>query len=133
MTTEQQQRMHTDHRSAETEIESWIDDIYMWSAEHKQALAWLSQIQAAIHKHDVELQQHRSMIDKLERHVRQHEHEIAMQEQKGDSYDDTSLDKQHAEFNQKHAQAKNSHARIGEHHRKRIAELHRLKEHFEAR
>ncbi len=130
MPTEQQERMHSEHRVAESELESWVDDIYMWSAEHKQALAWLSQIEAAIHEHDVELQQHRSTIDRLERHIRQHEHEIAWQEQRSESQDDTVLARQHEEFNQKHAEVKDVHARIGEHHRKHIAELHRLKEHF---
>lgn len=130
MTTQNQAEMHTEHRSAESDIESWIDDVYMWTAEHKQALAWLSQMEAAIHEHNVQLQQHRSNIDKLERHIRQHEHEIAMQDQKGESCDGTALADQHAVFMQGHAQAAESHARIGQFHRKHFAELHRLKKQF---
>lgn len=130
MTTQSQAEMHAEHRTAESDIDSWIDDVYMWTAEYKQALAWLSQIEAAIHAHNVELQQHRSNIDKLERHIRQHEHEIAMQDQKGESRDGTALADQHAVFMQGHSRTAERHARIGQAHRKHFAELHRLKKQF---
>ena len=128
MTTEQQQEMHQQHREAETELSSWMDDIYMWRAEHKQALAWLSQIEAAIHENDMVLQNHSSAVDKQERHIRQHEHEIAMQEQKHEFEDATPLAEQHAEFAQNQACLRDTHARIGERHREHMAHLKRLLE-----
>lgn len=130
MTTEQQSEMHQQHREAEAELLSWVDDIYMWTAEHKQAFAWLSQIEAAIHENDRKLQQHSSLVDKQERHIRQHEHEIAMQEQKQRFEDSTLLADQHSEFNAIQAKIRDAHARIGEHHREHMASLKRLLDQF---
>ena len=128
MTTKPQVEMHQQHREAQTELTSWLDDVYMWRAEHKQALAWLSQIEAAIHENDMKLQQHSSIIDKQERHIRQHEHEIAMQQQHDQCEYPPDLAEQHEEFNAIQTEARENHARIGDHHRKQMANLKRLVE-----
>jgi hypothetical protein len=86
----------------------------------------MSQIEAAIHESDMKLQQHSASVDKQERHIRQHEHEIAVQEQK-DSYDDcTVLSDQHKEFNANQMHINEAHARIGRQHREQMASLKRL-------
>ena len=126
MTTEQQAEMHQQHREAQTELNSWLDDAYMWQAENKQAMAWLSQIQAAVHENDVRLQQHCSLIDKQERHIRQHEHEIVLQEQKQRFDDSTALVDEHDEFGANQQTARNAHDRFGKNHRAKMAELKRL-------
>ena len=130
MTTEQQLEMHQQHRAAETELSSWVDDIHMWRAEHKQALAWLSQIEAAIHENDMKLQHHSSSVDKQERHIRQHEHEIALQEQKDRFEDRTALADQHEEFSANQARVREAHAHIAAHHREQMAHLKRLLDRF---
>ncbi|MCA9218081.1 MAG: hypothetical protein KDB27_33650 [Planctomycetales bacterium] len=130
MSSQQDLEMHQQHRNAESNIRSWIDDIYMWRAEHKQALAWLAQIESVIHQNDATLQDHSSMIDRLERHIRQHEHEIAVEEKKEEFNDHTLLDDQHAEFTDNLTQANDAHTHIGKRHRQQMADLKRMMEQF---
>ena len=129
MTSQQKTDMHHEHREASLETNSWLDDIYMWRAEHKQAIAWLAQIESAIHGNDAKLQHHCGIVEKQERHIRQHEHAIAMNEQSGKYKDQSALDTAHKLFNEIQAKARKDHARLGELHRQQIAHVkHLLKE-----
>ncbi|MFT5302947.1 MAG: hypothetical protein ACI87E_004807 [Mariniblastus sp.] len=130
MTTDQKVVMHQEPREATMEIESWFDDICMWQAEHKQALAWLAQIQACIHEHDMILLQHDASVDKQQRHVRQHEHAIAVNEQSGKFKDQSALESEHSTFGEKQLKTRAAHARIGQHHREKIAAVKRLVKEF---
>jgi len=126
VTTEQHIEMHKEHREAQTQLTSWLDDIYMWRAENRQAFAWLSKIEAAIHENDVCLQKHSDLIDRQDRHIRQHEHEIVLQEQKHRFDDSTALVDEHDEFSARQIEARSAHASVGEKHRKQLVELKRL-------
>ncbi len=131
MTSDQKLEMHQQHREADLEIESWLDDINMWRAEHKQAIAWLAQIEASVHENDARIQQHFGAVDKQQRHVRQHEHAIAVNEQSGKYKDQSLLDSEHESFNTNQVQSRESHAAIGKHHREKMATIMRLLKEFE--
>ena len=130
MTTEQHAIMHRQHRDAQSELNSWIDDVYNWQAEHKQALAWLAHVEAAIRELDIQLQKHKLLIEKQERHVREHEHEIAIQEQHQRFETHTPLVDQHEVFSEEQTRLRDAHGKVGEHHRKQVAHLKQVYEEF---
>lgn len=127
--TQQKTDMHLEHREAALDTNGWIDDIYTWRTEHKQAIAWLAQIEAVIHSNDTKLQQHLAIVEKQDRHIRLHEHAIAMNQQSGDRKTQTDLDDEHHSFNALQTKARITHTELGEQHRKLIAHVkHLLKE-----
>ncbi|MEZ6120048.1 MAG: hypothetical protein R3C28_26245 [Pirellulaceae bacterium] len=107
-------------------MDSWVDDIYMWRAEHKQAMAWLSQIEATLRQADTRLERHRSSIDSQVRHIQQHEHEIVLQQQRDRTDDSTELAEQHADFLSKQDKLRMAHANLGDDHRTRQTRIRQL-------
>jgi len=132
MNTSDHQTMHKEHREAEGEHVSWLEDIGRWRTEHRRAASMLAQVQAALLEQDAALEAHAETVRAHELRVQRHEREIARDERSGNEVDDEKLADLHRRFQVEHDRAREAHQRIKTHHGIVTSEVRRLSEKLNA-
>jgi hypothetical protein len=91
---------------------AWLKDCGRWRSQHRQTLAMLAKVQAAILQHEAALESHVAEIHSHELHLQDY---VAFEE--GIEYgpgspDFAQLETAHDEFARRHEQAREMHTRI---------------------
>jgi hypothetical protein len=126
MTTSAQ--MTPEDRTAHHEHIEWLDDCGRWRSEHRQTLAKLAQVQAAIMDQEAALEMHASRIESHDRHLQKYS--LTQFDPGEPGYE--LLEQEHAQYAQKHETAKETHERIRNHHLSILSEIHELLKKCEA-
>lgn len=114
--------MTTKDMTAHREHVAWLEECGEWRAEHRQSLATLARVQAAILQQEAALESHTA-------HIQSHEAFL----QKYCSADDEPgtpefefLEQDRAKFAQRHERAKTAHQRLKSHHTAILSEVEKL-------
>ena len=104
----------------------WLEDYGRWRSEHRQALAMLARVQAAILQHEAALETHEARIQSHELHLQEYvAFEYGLEYGPG-SPDFEQLAAAHAGFAQQHKQTRQSHEWAKERHVNVVAQIEKL-------
>ncbi len=114
-----------EHNAKHDHIE-WLEDYGRWRSEHRQALAMLAKVQAAMLQHEAALETYGAQIQSHELHLQEYvAFEYGLEYGPG-SPDFEQLAAAHTEFTRKHEQTRQIHERITECHVNVVAEVEKL-------
>ena len=121
-----QEQMHADHVERRSELALWEDELHTWRLQQARALSALTRLSARLQEHGAALLEQEQTVRKLERELRQHEHELFELQQTGVGEQADPQLERHLEVTQQHAAAQAVQERIKKHHREVLAEYNRL-------
>jgi hypothetical protein len=113
--TEEQMSANRDHIA-------WLKECTQWRSEHRQALAMLAKVQAAIFEQEAALETHAAQIRAHQMHLQ----EYTLAEYAEGTLDKEELEATHAEFAQKHVTSREVHERLRKHHLNIVDEVGKL-------
>ena len=112
--------------NAKREHIGWLEDYAHWRSEHRQALAMLAKVQAAILQHEAAFETHAAQIESHESHLQEYvAFEYGLEYGPG-SPDFDQLAAEHTEFEREHEQARQIHERLKECHVNVVAQVEKL-------
>jgi hypothetical protein len=111
-------------REAHREHVAWLGDCGRWRSEHRQTLATLAQVQAAVMEQESALESHAAQIQSHDMHLQKY----SLTEFEPGDADYELLEQEHADFVQKHEGVRESHERLRKHHSNIRGEVEKLLE-----
>lgn len=120
-----QPTLSQEHSEARDHI-GWLEDYARWRTEHREALAMLAKVQAAILQHEAAFETHAAQIESHESHLEEYvAFEYGLEYGPG-SPDFDQLATEHTEFARKHEQTRQIHEQIKECHVNVVAQVEKL-------
>ena len=118
--------MHRDNRQTKYEYAMWDEDVARWRAEHSQAAAWLTEVEAAWDRAEEALQSHARTVRAYELRLQRHERAISDYWFDGSDAEHERLAKEHERLKTRHLEAQAAHERLKQTHESVMAEIREL-------
>ena len=118
--------MHRDNRQTKYAYAMWEEDPARWRAEHSQAAAWLTEVEAAWDRAEEALQSHARIVRAHELRLQRHERAVNDFWFDGSDAEQERLAKEHEKLKTRHLQAQAAHERLKQVHESAMAEIREL-------